>query len=364
MPVRFLSVLPCMLVLCAAAASANAQNDDGLPRVGAPPWQTVELGHAGHRYPFPVYSSLELAPAKLSRIRHVLVMVHGVDRNADGYYETGAGLLWLNPAALDDTLVVAPRFVSTIDRGFEKMPAWSRGGWAAGNDSVKAASRPAPISSFTVLDDLLLRLGDRTLAPQLQDIVVAGHSAGGQMVQRYAAFNNVDERLRKTGVALRYVVANPSSYVYFTRDRPQNGSKTFQPYNPGLCPEFNSYRYGMEHLPPGLRESDAGHLAGRYAGRDVTYLLGGADNNPEHRLLDKSCAAEAEGATRLARGRAYLRYEAWLPAMKNKHDHPAYEVVGIGHNNREIFGSVCGARALLGPDAQGAPGGAQCKAPE
>ena len=37
----------------------------------------------------------------------------------------------------------------------------------------------------------------------------------------------------------------------------------------------------------------------RYASREVIYLLGGADNNPEHRLLDKTCGAEAQGATRL-----------------------------------------------------------------
>lgn len=359
---RLLFALPFMLALCAGAA--RAQEAGGLPHIGAPAWQAVELGHGAHRYPFPVYASQTLNAAKLQRIRHVLVMVHGVDRNADGYYETGAGLLWLNPSALEDTLVVAPKFASVIDRGFEKMPAWTHSRWDMGQDSAKSSNRPAPVSSFTVLDDLLLHLSERKLMPNLQDIVLAGHSAGGQMVQRYAVFNNIDEHLRKSGVALRYVVANPSSYVYFTRDRPQDGGKVFRPYNPGLCPEFNDYRYGMEHLPLNLRESDPARLAARYGARDVTYLLGGADNNPEHRLLDKSCAAEAEGATRLARGRAFLHYEAWLPAMKKRHAHAGYEVIGVGHNNRGIFGSVCGAQVLLGPTAQGAPDGAQCKAPD
>jgi hypothetical protein len=43
-------------------------------------------------------------------------------------------------------------------------------------------------------------------------------------------------------------------------------------------------------------------LERRYVGRDVVYLLGTADNNPNHWELDKSCAGEAEGADRYTRG--------------------------------------------------------------
>jgi hypothetical protein len=209
---------------------------------------------------------------------------------------------------------------------------------------------------------LLERLADRHEMPVLRDIVLAGHSAGAQMVQRYAVLNAIDETLRKRGIAMRYVVANPSSYLYFTTDR-QRPDGGFGPYNRGLCPDFNDYRYGLDHLPRDLRPLDARHLAARYAHRDVTYLLGNADNNPEHRWLDKRCGAEAQGATRLARGRAYLRYEAWLPALK-QNAHQAHEVAGVGHDQRGMFGSVCGARALFGSGAQAAPDAASCMAPQ
>ena len=103
----------------------------------------------------------------------------------------------------------------------------------------------------------------------------------------------------------------------------------------------------------------------RYAARDVTYLLGGADNNPEHRLLDKTCGAEAQGATRLARGTGYAQYEYVLASRGAKpvplHRH-AYEVSGVGHDNKGMFGSVCGTRALLGEDARAADGAAPCEA--
>ncbi|AOB30702.1 hypothetical protein AKI39_08360 [Bordetella sp. H567] len=351
----------CLLLALCAAVSARAQDENGPPRIGAPAWQTVQLGARAHRYPFPVYASRTLTADKLARVEHVIVIVHGVQRDADRYYETAAGLLWMNPAAMDNTLVIAPKFADTIDRGFERMPAWHRQRWIADGDSVKAAGRPAPIGSFDVLDDLVEWLGDRHTLPALRDVVLAGHSAGAQMLQRYAVLNNIDEAVRKRGVALRYVIANPSSYLYFTTDRPR-ADGGFGPYNRGLCPEFNDFRYGLDHLPHDLHPQDAKRLATRYASRAVTYLLGAADTNPEQRWLDKRCGAEAQGATRLSRGRAYLRYEAWLPALK-QNVHHAYEVTGVGHDQRGIFGSECGARALLGPDARTGPGAAACAAP-
>lgn len=364
-PFCFVPVLFGAIALACPAPAAMAQEEaGGLPRLAAPAWQTVELGRSPYRYPFPVYANLDLAQGRLEQIRHVVVLIHGINRDANHYYETGAALLWLNPARANDTLVVAPKFAGIIDRGLDTLPAWRRSHWVEGEESVKAAHRPTPVSSFDVLDDLLLRLSSRQRLPHLQDIVVAGHSAGGQMVQRYAALNPIDERIRASGVALRYVVANPSSYLYFTRDRPKEGSTGFGPFNPGLCPDYNRYKFGLEHLPAHLQTMEPARIAARYASRDITYLLGNADNNPEHRLLDKTCGAEAEGATRLARGRAYVHYEAWLPAMKKAPAHHTYEVVGAGHDNRAIFGSTCGAQALLGHDAQGAPDAAACTPPQ
>ena len=101
----------------------------------------------------------------------------------------------------------------------------------------------------------------------------------------------------------------------------------------------------------------------RYAARDVIYLLGGADNNPEHRLLDKTCGAEAQGATRLARGTAYVQYEYVLAARGAKPvplHRSSFEVGGVGHDNKGMFGSVCGAQALLGSGAQAGDRAAAC----
>lgn len=332
-------------------------------RVAVPRWQTLELGKPGRRYKIPVYANRNLTRDDLRDIKQIVIIFHGVKRNADNYYETAATLLAANPARANDTLILAPRFVGVIDSGFSGMAAWRKSSWEDGEDSVQAAGRPAPVSSFQVIDDLLRSLDDRKRLPTLAGIVLAGHSGGGQLIQRYAVLNQIDGPLRRDGVALRYVVANPSSYLYLTNERPRPDGKGYAPYERGICPTYNQYKYGTDKLPAYARDAEDAKLFVRYAARDVTYLLGGADNNPEHRLLDKTCGAEAQGATRLARGTAYLQYERIVAGRGAKPvtlHRAGFEVTGVGHENKGMFGSVCGARALLGDNAIAPAGAAAC----
>jgi pimeloyl-ACP methyl ester carboxylesterase len=160
------------------------------------------------------------------------------------------------------------------------------------------AVAPAPISTYAVFDAMLERLATRTLFPKMQEVVVIGHSAGGQIVQRYAAVGVGPDRLAGSGVNVHFVVANPSSYLYFDtwRPQPQHG-----------CSEYNDWRYGLVDAPAYVTGS-ASQLERRYAARDVTYLLGTADTIPNEWDLDTSCAAEAQGPYRFARGKNYIAY--------------------------------------------------------
>lgn len=49
-------------------------------------------------------------------------------------------------------------------------------------------------------------------------------------------------------------------------------------------------------------------LESSYIKREVIYLLGQQDTDPQHPALDKSCAAEAQGAYRLERGKLFFGY--------------------------------------------------------
>jgi len=277
-------------------------------------------------------------------VTRAILVFHGLLRDADVYLRSGEAALAEAGDAGRGTLLVVPQFLADLDLPAHDLPAdtlrWSRESWMAG----EPAHGPAPVSSFEAIDAILTRLADRTLFPNLTTVVVAGHSGGAQVVQRYAVAGNGEAALAAEGVHVLYVVANPSSYVYFSADRPTAEGGT-GPFAATACPGFNAWKYGFEAPPPYLAGTSAATLERRYVSRDVVYLLGTADTNPNHPALDKSCAGEAEGPYRFARGHAYFAYlEARHPTGLA---HRLWEVPGVGHDGGKMLGSACGLAALF-----------------
>ena len=151
-------------------------------------------------------------------------------------------------------------------------------------------------------------------------------------------------RLAAVGVKVRYVVANPSSYLYFSADRPQPAGG-FAPADADACPGVDQWKYGWTGAPAYAAQLSAPAYEARYLERDVVYLLGAQDTDPRHPALDKTCAGEAQGPHRLARGLSYAAYLRWR--------HPGFAPVvrvvpGVGHDGERMLGSACGVAALFG----------------
>ena len=306
-------------------------------------WQRVSLGSQTQNYTFPVYANHDLN-SDLSQIREIVLIIHGINRNGDDYFAAGESLLKKSGRDASEILLLAPNFPGTkdLEKGFDQMPLWESRDWGAGLD---AAVNPFALSAFKVLDDLLVKITESKNFPNLTSVTLAGHSAGAQLVQRYAVLNQVDELIRARSLDLRYVVANPSSFLYFTAQRPVE--KTFKDFSAQQCPGFNDYRYGLENMMTYGQGKSAQELFKRYTYRNVVYLMGGQDQDPDHKYLDKTCPAMAQGLNRLERARSYVRYERFLAGRSNKINHLAYEVVGVGHHQSKMFGSTCGMLVLF-----------------
>lgn len=272
----------------------------------------------------------------LPNVTRALILVHGRLRNAQTYLQSGIDAAE-HASVSANTLVIAPQFLNASDIKRNHLDGqvlrWNGNDWMAGEPSTG----PGQISSYGALDQIIKHLGNRTLFPALKEIVVAGHSGGGQVVQRFALTGHDHPTLKNEGIRLRYVVANPSSYAYFSRQRPVQ-------FDTASCPGFNDWKYGLQHLPAYAKGQSAEQLEQAYVSRDITYLLGQQDTDPNHPALDKSCEAETQGAYRLMRGHNYFDYL--------KHRHPQLsqtlvEVPGVGHNGDEIFTSPEGQKVLF-----------------
>jgi hypothetical protein len=269
----------------------------------------------------------------MARVERVVVMLHGRLRDADAYLHTAERTLDASSAAAETTLLVVPQFLATADVGHHALDAgmlhWEWTSWMGGLD----ACGPHALSSFDVLDALIEHYAR---LPAVRDIVIAGHSGGAQVAHRYAIVGRPAHREAK----LSFVIANPSSYVYFDASRPYSLAAP--------CNDANDWKYGLERLPR-YAHGDANALETRYVQSDVTYLLGERDCDPLHPALDRSCAANVQGPHRLARGRAYYAY---LLARHPRLRHRYGEVPGAGHSGEAMFVSDAGVRALFGDDAR------------
>lgn len=157
------------------------------------------------------------------------------------------------------------------------------------------------------------------------------------MVQRYAAVGHRIAAFEKSGIALRYVVSNPSSYLYFDDDRPV-------PFTVAGCENFNTWKYGLRVAPPYVGAPPAPDVENAYIARKVTYLLDADDEDPNRSDLDKSCAGEAEGPNRLQRGVNYFQH---LQSRHSTGFNQRLLLIHAANSSRRLYASACGMDALF-----------------
>jgi hypothetical protein len=234
--------------LCAGLAGSAAEVEQPVTSLGK---LTFVVRTPGGDAGIPIDTSVSLATAHPEITRAALVF-HGKGRDIAGYYHA------LERAASDagpiaeHTLLIAPQFLREEDVAAHDLPhqflRWHLGSWTAGFP----ATAPQALSTFDVIDALLRRLGDRAEFPNLDTVVLAGHSAGGQLLNRYAIVGREPQALSAAGIHVRFVIANPSSYFYFSDDRPR-ADGSFATFPRARCPGFDRWRYGPRRAPPYLR---------------------------------------------------------------------------------------------------------------
>ncbi len=270
--------------------------------------------------------------ARNEKVTRALVMVHGAGRDADNYFRTALAATFL-AGAFDDTIVISPRFASNDGRGCKDKldqneinwpcsgDSWRSGGAALGNDKL---------TSYDLADEILRKLARKETFPNLKTIVIAGHSAGGQFVNRYEMANKVHDTI---GVPITYVVSNPSSYAYLDATRPVSSGKEFAQFSDARnCTTYDNWPYGMQKRTGYAAKMPDEQLKKQLATRNTVYLLGELDTLPLGGF-DSSCPAMAQGPSRLARGQSFGAYVNQKYGAQHK-----VQVVSLcGHNARCMF---------------------------
>lgn len=262
-------------------------------------------------------------------IEKVLIMIHGSGRTAEDYFCVALSLV--SEAERDTVLVIAPKFLAPGDlNSTDPFLLWQEDedppnypmahSWRYGADALNA-----PISSYAAIDRLVEYLvtakrgpDGQPLFPYLKQISIAGHSAGGQVVHRWALLSKIP--LQTPNVEIRVVAANPRSYCYLNGkrmifDKAMNTTRWEYPSSEEInrCPDYNQWNWGLEQGGPldlvvpyfgrRLAEISPPELSQEYARQRVVYLTG------EYDVLEQKdhCATyELQGRNRHERALNYF----------------------------------------------------------
>ncbi|GKY93879.1 hypothetical protein MPSEU_000354800 [Mayamaea pseudoterrestris] len=294
-------------------------------------------------------------------VETLLVVIHGSGRNADDYI-CAAHAATPDP---DTTLIVAPWFLapgsqaaaasssssdSSSDSSSEPLYWEDENGpiyhtWRYGADAMNA-----PVSAYAAVDVLLDYVATSIMQfPKLRNVIVAGHSAGGQYAQRWALLSNCFA-LTSPLLKLRIVVANPKSFCYLDARRYLQGTLRLPTRDEiGNCTSYNEWEWGLgegDFLPTPYKNQairDAGGVDAvvrRYIQRDVVYLAGELDV-----LLNGDCQAQLQGPFRRQRS------EHFFASIKQVYGHQFHHrlvVANVHHDHALMLQSPEGQEALFG----------------
>ena len=189
----------------------------------------------------------------------IVFVMHGHGKNAEAYRD-----VWIEPADRHGLMVVTPLF---------DQAQWGGAEYSYSSVESKGGDvHDASLWSFNVIEHLFDAVKADT-GNASERYLLYGHSEGGQFVHRLAL-------LLPNARYDRAVAANAGWYT---------------------MPRFDvRFPFGLGNAPV-----DEASLR-RSFGRRLTVLLGELDIDPNHKELNKTPRAEAQGATRFERGRAFF----------------------------------------------------------
>ena len=277
-------------------------------------------------------------------INRAVIVIHGMNRNADDYYNSIYSIA-ANNGLLSETIIIAPQFLITLDLNYWELDSsivfWSgTTPWLSGGQSNSTSNHPRDyeISSFTIMDSLISHI--LYVFPNLQDITLVGNSAGGQYVNRYAAGSGQNAQGK-----IDYIISAPSSYLYFDENRYTEYQFPLFWGIPEDCGGYNEYKYGLENLNDYMSIMGTDSIRQRYSRRKIKYLIGTNDTGGT-----QDCQSMVQGSNRFERAIIYFNYIQNYFGSQITDNHKLALVSEIGHNYDGIFSSECGENAIFNID--------------
>ena len=306
---------------------------------------------SGHTLTVPYFRNLALGET-WENVKVAIISIHGAGRNAEDHFELLSSLA-ANNETIDSTMIVAPLYLLESDVENEGLDStvlfWPSNDWNAGDLSRSTGSnpRPAQISAFSVIDSIFHRIVQNNT--NVEKIIFTGHSAGSQMVIRYAAGGRAqNDILQEHDIEFKYVSTNTPSFLYLDSMRViDENSAPFQFAFQFGCGTANYYKYGLENMNAYMEETGATTIRNNYMNRNLIYLIGEFDTGGQ----SDNCARDIQGENRLLRSFIFFSYLGNYYGDSVYQNHHLAEIPNAYHDFEDMVFSDCGPSVYFGRDS-------------
>ena len=315
------------------------------------PAHRISYSVSGHTLTVPYFRNLAISET-WENVKVAIISIHGAGRNAEDHFELLSSLA-ANNETIDSTMIVAPLYLLESDVENEGLDStvlfWPSNGWNAGDLSRSTGSnpRPAQISAFSVIDSIFHRIVQNNT--NVEKIIFTGHSAGSQMVVRYAAGGRAqNDILQEHDIEFQYVSTNTPSFLYLDSMRViDENSAPFQFAFQFGCGTANYYKYGLENMNAYMEETGATTIRNNYMNRNLIYLIGEFDTGGQ----SDNCARDIQGENRLLRSFIFFSYLGNYYGDPVYQNHHLAEIPNAYHDFEDMVFSDCGPSVYFGRDS-------------
>ncbi|KAG2165383.1 hypothetical protein JADG_005122 [Aureobasidium aubasidani] len=308
-----------------------------------------------------------------SKIKRAVIIVHGLNRDAGTYMSNMLSALSQlttdSNINFDSVVINAPSFPNGDDKNasypywdyppgakkkasggaqsWTNLLVWKGSQWAGGGTNQYPVKN-TNVSSYDVLDQLIQYYSDKSIFPNVNQVVIAGHSLGAQTVQRYAA---VGKPLSSMGVTVpvTYWIANPNSLVWLNSSRPLSTAS---------CAGYDDWRDGLSSYADypslyntGLVASGTSAVLANYQSKNKAYARGTLDMGDD----SSGCAPFTTGSNRHERFYYFINW--WTPTCEAPTSGSGHcdtiDLVPMGHDGGGMMASSAGLARLFSDNFYG-----------
>ena len=227
-------------------------------------------------------------PKEINKDTKVLFIIHGASRDVNKYLEA-----WIDDAENKNIILVAPHFTK------DSFKYYSTLGLASSSGKMMDDSKTNLSNSI----GLFFNIFKSKYSLSTDKYLIFGFSGGSQFVHRYMMYGK-DTRIEKA-------VLGSAGWYTFLNNEP--------------------FPFGIKNMPLDKKRIDW------FLSREVLFILGKSDNDPNHPTLNSNKKAIEQGEHRYERGQNYFNSLTHYAEQSKTPFRWRYKSVeGLDHNTEEM----------------------------